>query len=82
MKLLACFLTKHDKWMKNNRKLTIQTKHTNTPMVNFTAQMIGVCYSHSHGGVAVVDFSSCVRIWGECLTIHSPPALFFLFFLK
>ena len=24
-------------------------------------------------------FSSCARIWGECLTIQSPPVLFFFF---
>ena len=24
-----------------------------------------------------VAFCSCARIWGECSTIHSPPALFF-----
>ena len=27
--------------------------------------------------VAMVAFSSLARILGECLTIHSPPALFF-----
>ena len=27
--------------------------------------------------VVVVAFSSRVRIWGECPTVHSPPALFF-----
>ena len=33
------------------------------------------------GGVGrVVAFSSRARIFGECLTIHSPPALFFFFF--
>ena len=30
--------------------------------------------------VVVVVFSSLARIWGECLTIHSPPAFFFFFF--
>ena len=25
----------------------------------------------------LVAFSSLARIWGECLTIHSPPACFF-----
>ena len=29
----------------------------------------------------VVAFSSLARIWGECSTTHSPPALFFPFFL-
>ena len=28
----------------------------------------------------VVAFSSLARFWGECSTIHSPPAFFFLFF--
>ena len=28
------------------------------------------------------SFSSLARIWGECSTIHSPPALFFFFFLS
>ena len=27
--------------------------------------------------VVVVDFSSRARVLGECLRIHSPPALFF-----
>ena len=31
--------------------------------------------------VVVVAFASFVRIFGECLAIHSPPVLFF-FFLK
>ena len=26
--------------------------------------------------LVVVAFPSLARIWGECLTIHSPPALF------
>ena len=30
-----------------------------------------------HDWHVVVAFSSHVRIWGECSTIHSPPALFF-----
>ena len=30
--------------------------------------------------VVVVAVSSLVRIWGECVTIHSPPALNFFFF--
>ena len=30
----------------------------------------------------VVAFSSHAMIWGECSTIHSPPALFFFFFFK
>ena len=33
------------------------------------------------GGV-VVAFSWLAQILGECSTIHSPPALFFFFFLK
>ena len=32
--------------------------------------------------VVVVDLSSLVRIWGECLTIHSQPVLFILFYFK
>ena len=28
--------------------------------------------------VVVVAFSSCARIFGECSTIHFPPALFFV----
>ena len=32
--------------------------------------------------VVVAALSSRARIWGECLTIHLPPALFFFFFLK
>ena len=30
----------------------------------------------------VVAFSSRARLLGECSTVHSPPALFFFFFLK
>ena len=30
--------------------------------------------------ILMVAFSSLARIWGECSTIHSPPALFFFFF--
>ena len=29
--------------------------------------------------VVVVAFSSHARIWGECSTIHSPPALYFIY---
>ena len=29
--------------------------------------------------VVVVAFSSSARIWGDCSTIHSGPALFFFF---
>ena len=29
-----------------------------------------------------VVFASGARIWGECWTIHSQPALFFFFFFK
>ena len=28
--------------------------------------------------MVVVAFSALVRIWGECASIHSPPALFFV----
>ena len=30
----------------------------------------------------MMSLSSLVRIWGECLTIHSMPVFFFLFFFK
>ena len=32
--------------------------------------------------VVVVGFSSRARIFGECLTIHSPSALFFFFVVE
>ena len=32
--------------------------------------------------VVVVALLSLARIWGECLTFHSPPAHFTFFFLK
>ena len=44
----------------------------------YTCACMCVCVG---GGVKVVAFSSLARIWGQCSTIHSPPALFF-FFLK
>ena len=33
-------------------------------------------------GVVVVSFSSLARIWGECSTSHSPPALFIFFLVE
>ena len=33
-----------------------------------------------YASVWLVAFSSRARIWGECWTIHFPPALFFFFF--
>ena len=30
----------------------------------------------------MVAFSPLARIWGECSTVHSPPALFFFFFFE
>ena len=32
--------------------------------------------------LVVVAFSSLERIWGECSTVHFPPALFFFFFFN
>ena len=37
---------------------------------------------HGCHDMVVVALSSLARFWGECPTIHSPPALFFLFFLS
>ena len=34
---------------------------------------------HAVVAVVVVAFSALTRIFGECSTIHSPPALFFVF---
>ena len=43
----------------------------------FPPYLLVLWYTDGRFLVVVVAFSLCARIWGECSTIHSPPALFF-----
>ena len=72
------------KWKKHNiyylRSKSVNEKScdSNSDRVKCSVYCNGC---NNNGGikivVVVVAFSSHVRIWGECSTIHSPPALLF-----
>ena len=71
-------------------RMTVYDSYTAVPrgITGYTQR--GRCATLSLGDLSlfleatmvVVAFSSLARILGKCLIIHSPPALFFFFFLS
>ena len=62
--------------MAANSVTLLQLSHSLVPALNL---QLCICGMQGGGGEKGDFLPLLMRIWGECLTIHSPPAFFFFF---